>query len=182
MLVILISIVMYAVTIQGTFLMASEGIVNPSTQSNILLLATVGSMAGAYLFGLIRPRLGFHLVLALVWAALAIGTIGFASTPNVFLLALFAGLAGMGSGLMQPLTQSAVLNILSPAAAARGVGLAVGCIFLGQFLNPYVLSPLRAAFGVQGAFVAAGAAAALGAALAVIWRLRIGLRPARAGL
>jgi MFS family permease len=181
-LVILISIVMYAVTIQGTFLMASEGIVNPSTQSNILLLATVGSMAGAYLFGLIRPRLGFHLVLALVWAALAIGTIGFASTPNVFLLALFAGLAGMGSGLMQPLTQSAVLNILSPAAAARGVGLAVGCIFLGQFLNPYVLSPLRAAFGVQGAFVAAGAAAALGAALAVIWRLRIGLRPARAGL
>ncbi len=179
-LITVISVVMYTVTIQGTFLMASKGIVNPSTQSNVLLLSTVGSMAGAYVFGFIRPRLGFHLVLALTWLALGAGNIGFASTANVFLLTFFAGLVGMGSGLMQPLTQSAVLNTVSPAAATRAMGFAIGCIFLGQFVHPYVLAPLREHFGIENAFLIIGAASLAGAVLAVVWRVRNAARPARA--
>jgi MFS family permease len=179
-LITLLSISMYAITIQGTFLMNDEGITNPSIQSNILLLATVGSMVGAYVFRYFRPTLGFHLTLALTWGWLALGNIGFASTVNVYLLAAFAAASGMGSGFMQPLTQTAVLHIVSPAASARAMGLAIGCIFLGQFLHPFVLSPLRTAFGLQGAFFWVGGASLAAAVIAALWRLRVGFRAAPA--
>jgi hypothetical protein len=74
-LIILISISMYAVTIQGTYLMNEEGITDPSTQSNVLLLSTIGSMAGAYLFRFVRPGFGFYLTLALTWLVLGIWAI-----------------------------------------------------------------------------------------------------------
>ncbi len=141
-LITLIAISMYAVTIQGTYMMAENGVTDPSTQSNVLLLSTIGSMAGAYLFRFVRPSFGFYLTLGLTWLVLALGNIGFASTLNVYLLALFAALVGMGSGLMQPLTQSTVLNMVTPSASARAMGMALGCIFAGQFVHPFVVKPL----------------------------------------
>ncbi len=172
LLIVLISISMYAVTIQGTYLMNEGGITDPSVQSNVILMATVGSMAGAYLFRFIRPALGFHLTLALTWAVLAIGNSGFASTTNVYLLAACATLSGGGAGLMQPLTQTSVLNMVTPAASARAIGMALGCIFLGQFLHPFVVNPLRTAFGLHDAFIYLGVASLAGAVVAVIGRFR----------
>ena len=52
-------------------------------QSNVLLMSTVGSMAGAYLFRFVRPNFGFHLTLALTWAVLALGNIGPDADPAV---------------------------------------------------------------------------------------------------
>jgi MFS family permease len=176
-LIILISISMYAVTIQGTYLMNEEGITDPSTQSNVLLLSTIGSMIGAYLFRFVRPSFGFYLTLGLTWLVLALGNIGFASTLNVYLLALCAALVGMGSGLMQPLTQSTVLNMVTPAASARAMGMALGCIFAGQFVHPFVVTPLRTAYGLHNAFLILGAASLLAAVLAVLWRF-VGARRA----
>lgn len=177
-LITLIAISMYAVTIQGTYIMKEGGIIDPSTQSNVMLLSTVGSMAGAYLFRFVRPSFGFHLTLALTWAVLAIGNIGFVSTVNVYLLAAYAGLVGAGSGLMQPLTQTTVLNMVSPAASARAMGMALGCIFLGQFLHPFVMKPLTDLFGLHGAVMWLGIASAAAALIAVLWRFKGGVRAA----
>lgn len=173
-LITLIAISMYAVTIQGTYIMAGGGITDPSTQSNVMLLSTVGSMAGAYLFRFIRPALGFHFTLALTWAVLALGNIGFVSTTNVYLLAAYAGLVGAGSGFMQPLTQTRVMNMVAPSAIARAMGMALGCIFLGQFLHPFVMKPLTDAFGLNGAVFWLGVASAAAAVLAALWRLKGG--------
>jgi MFS family permease len=169
-LIILISISMYAVTIQGTYLMNDEGITDPSVQSNVLLLSTIGSMAGAYMFRFIRPGFGFYMTLALTWLVLALGNIGFASTLNVYGLALFAALVGMGSGLMQPLTQSTVLNMVTPSASAKAMGMALGCIFAGQFVHPFVVTPLRKAYGLHDAFLILGGASLVAAVIAAAWR------------
>jgi predicted MFS family arabinose efflux permease len=175
-LIVLISISMYAVTIQGAYIMSEGGITDPSTQSNVILFATIGSMVGAYLYRFVRPGFGFHLTLALTWGVLAIGNAGFASTVNVYLLALFATSAGIGSGLMQPLTQTTTLNLVTPAASARAIGMALGCIFLGQFIHPFVVNPLRTSFGLHNAFLILGAASFVAAALAVVWRFVGGRR------
>jgi MFS family permease len=175
-LIILISISMYAVTIQGTYLMAEDGITDQTTQSAVIMMATIGSMAGAYLFRFVRPALGFHLVLALTWGLLALGNIGFASTANAYLLGVFAILSGASSGLMQPLTQTTVLNMVTPAASARAMGMALGCIFLGQFIHPFVMTPLRSVFGLHQAVIYLGVASLVGAVLAVLWRFKPGQR------
>ncbi|HEX4505733.1 MAG TPA: MFS transporter [Alphaproteobacteria bacterium] len=177
-LITLIAISMYAVTIQGTYMMAENGVTDPSTQSNVMLFSTVGSMAGAYLFRFVRPALGFHMTLALTWAFLAVGNIGFPATASFAVLAACSGAVGMASGLMQPLTQTTVLNMVSPSASARAMGMALGCIFLGQFIHPFVVKPLTDSFGLHGAFVWLGGASAVAAVLAALWRLRGGVRAA----
>jgi predicted MFS family arabinose efflux permease len=177
-LITLIAISMYAVTIQGTYMMAANGVTDPSTQSNVMLFSTVGSMAGAYLFRFVRPALGFHMTLALTWAFLAVGNIGFPATASFAVLAACSGAVGMASGLMQPLTQTTVLNMVSPSASARAMGMALGCIFLGQFIHPFVVKPLTDSFGLHGAFLWLGGASAVAALLAALWRLKGGVRAA----
>jgi hypothetical protein len=52
----------------------------------------------------------------------------------------------------------------------------MGCLFIGQFLHPLALTPLRVAFGLQVAFLWMGGASAFAAALAVGWRFMGGQR------
>jgi MFS family permease len=171
-LIAVIGISLYTISLQGVFLMNQEGITNPSVQSNVLLPLTLGTMLGAYFFGYIRPRLGFSIILAITWLAVGLGNVGFASTPNVYLLAGCAGLAGLSSGFMQPLTQTAILNRVPSEVSSRAVGLGVGCVFLGQFLNPYILAPLRTAFGLHDAFLWVGGASLVAALLSLAWPRR----------
>jgi MFS family permease len=172
LLIVAISIVMYSVTIQGSFLLADRGITSPSVQSNIINMTTIGSMAGAYLCGRIRPALGFLVVLALTWGLMGAGNLGFGLFANPWALAVFGMMTGLASGLMQPLTQNAILNRVPPGASAKAVGLAIGCIFLGQFLHPFILRPMRESLGIEGAFVWLGAASLAAMAIALIRRLR----------
>ena len=178
LMVVLLSISMYVVTIEGGFLMDRKGLTDPSDHSTVLLMSTIGSMAGAFVFSYVRPVLGFFLVLAVVCGAFALGNIGFTMTSNVVLLAACAGAVGIGSGLLQPLSQTAVLNMVSPQASAGAVGVAIGCIFLGQFINPEVFKPLTNAFGLENAAVYVGLASLAGSVLAVLWWVKGGMRRA----
>jgi len=173
-LIILISISMYTVTIQGVFLMNEEGITDPTITSNVMLLTSIGTVVGAYLFRFVRPALGFSLTLALIWVLLGLGNAGFAATLDVWLLAVCAGLVGVGSGFMTPLMTTAVFGVVPPSATARAVGMAMGCLFLGQFLHPLALTPLRIAFGLHDAFYWMGGASLIAGALAILARLRSG--------
>ncbi|HEX4505732.1 MAG TPA: MFS transporter [Alphaproteobacteria bacterium] len=169
---ILVSISMYTVTIQGTFLMNEEGFTDPGTIANVMLMTSIGTVVGAYVFRFVRPALGFGLTLALTWALLALGNAGFASTLNVWLLAAFAGLVGIGSGFNTPLMTTAVMGAVPPSAAANAVGVSMGCLFLGQFLHPPALTPFRTAFGLHGAFLWMGGLSLLLAVLSALWSLR----------
>ena len=66
--------------------------------------------------------------------------------------------------------QTTVLNMVSPAASARAMGMALGCIFLGQFLHPFVMKPLTDLFGLHGAVMWLGIASAAAALIAMVWR------------
>jgi hypothetical protein len=77
---------------------------------------------------------------------------------------------------MQPLTQTTVLSLVTPAASARAMGLALGCIFAGQFIHPFVVDPLRRSFGLHDAFLILGAASLVAAVLSALWRFKGGRR------
>ena len=167
---ILVSISMYTVTIQGTFLMKDEGLAG--NIANVMLMTSVGTVVGAYSFRFVRPALGFSLTLALTWGLLALGNAGFASTSSVWLLAACAGLVGIASGFNTPLMTSAVMGAVPPSAAANAVGVSMGCLFLGQFLHPPALTPFREAFGLHGAILWMGGLSLMFAVLSALWSLR----------
>ena len=177
-LILVLSVVMYTVTIQGPFMLKAAGIVKPSLQSNILMMTTVGAVLGSYIFAFVRPKIGFLGVLALVWAAFGLSIVGFALTADVMALGFLSGLSGFAAGLMQPLTQSAVLNVVPQQAAARAIGPAVGFHFLGQFLHPFAFLPLHTALGGQAAFLWTGAAALVATGATILWQLRAATRRA----
>jgi MFS family permease len=176
LMIVLISIVMYMATIQGPFLLQAKGMGSPAIQAAMADVTTVGSMVGAYLFGLLRPRLGFSPILFILLLSLGVGTVGFGLAGGIAPIAVFAAFSGLGAGFMTPLMQSAILNIVPPSAVTRALGLSFSCIFLGQFLHPFVLAPLRAAAGIEGAFIWVGGATLLGALAALLWRARAGSR------
>jgi MFS family permease len=91
---------------------------------------------------------------------------------NVWLLAACAGLVGIGSGFNTPLMTTAVMSAVPLSASANAVGLAMGSLFLGQFLHPPALTPLRAAFGLHGAFLWMGGLSLVVAVLAVLWSFK----------
>jgi MFS family permease len=170
LLMLVISIATYMVTVQGPFLLASRGIVNPQLQAVVAVVATASSMISAYLFGSLRSRFGFASILTLIWVALGLGTLGLGMSASLAAIVFFAALSGFGSGFTVPLMQSAILNVVPPAVATRAMGISVACIFLGQFIQPFVIAPLRSAVGVQEAFVWVGAVALVAGAMTLLWR------------
>lgn len=166
----ILSIVMNMIAVQGIFLLSSEGITSPTMQSIVLDMTTVGTMAGAYGFAYLRPRLGYVTMLALIWALFGIGVGGFAMVHGIVAVSFFAIVSGLGAGLVTPLHQSMVLTVVPPSANGKVMGLAMGAIFLGLVLNPFVIQPLRSSFGMQTAFVAVGLFAFAGCIAALLWR------------
>jgi MFS family permease len=181
-LTILISIVMYMGSVQGPFLFASRGIVSPSTQALIADGITIASMVSSYLFGILRPKLGFAGILVLLWVALGVGVVGMGVTDNLAMLIFFGVVSGFGSGFMAPLTQSSILNVVPAAAHSRAMGISFACIFIGLFIQPIILAPVRAALGIQTSFVWVGVAALIAAALTVIWRMSAGVTKGQPGV
>jgi MFS family permease len=176
--ILLGSIVVFMPTVQGPFLLASKGESSPSTHALMGILSMLGAMLGASLFGFLRPRMSFGAMLAMVLAALGAGTIGIGMSVGMVAWGLFAALGGFGNGLLAPLMQSAIFNAVPTSALTRAMGITLGCMFLGQFLNAFLMTPLRSAFGIEGTFILVGALTLAGGVAAVLWSMKSRLRAA----
>jgi MFS family permease len=74
---------------------------------------------------------------------------------------------GIASGFILPVCANYIFSKFPPSTHGRAMGGLIGCLFLGQFINPFVLSPINAAVGIASGFVLVGALNALGAFVAV---------------
>lgn len=165
---LLISLIMYMASIQGPFLLVSWGTKAPTAQAIFADAITAGGLIGAFLFGRVRRVAAFSTVFAGIWIAFGVSTIGLGLTGNFAADLVFGLLCGLGGGLLAPLMKSAVMDAVEPKAVGRSVGMIVGCLFLGQFVQPFAIAPFRLAFGIQQTFIGVGTASlVIGAALLV---------------
>ena len=98
--------------------------------------------------------------------------------PNWFLFAVAqrAGetvvavllVVGLGTGFKSPVVASVLMTEAPAHVRAAAAGLNFSCIFLGQFLGPFVLRLLVGPFGIQGTFfITGGTLMATSAAIAI---------------
>jgi MFS family permease len=179
---VLLAIGMFMPAIQGGFLMQAEGVTSAATQglvaASCAVVATLSSASFGWLVSWLRPvRL-----LALLGLVFGAGALLMAAGHGLPAVATGAAVMGVAAGLVEATLATLLLARVPVHMHSRAMGLLLSAIFLGQFLNPWAVDPLRHAFGIHGAFVGVGVVMlVLGVLLMLLTpRERAEARPVRA--
>ncbi|MCM5705069.1 MFS transporter [Larsenimonas salina] len=111
-----------------------------SIESNTLsvLAITAGlfcSLLGALLWRPVHAVFGTLGCCALLFALMAIGFVALTITADYVSLIVAIAIHGFGVGLLVPTALALAMNALTPSTRGRGLGLFIGCLYLGQGLS-----------------------------------------------
>lgn len=162
------NVIVFMTGVQISFLLAANGIHSPGTQSWIISGASIGAMCGAATYGFVQQYIGNQRSIILALALMAAGNWIMGSQESPILLALGCALNGWGGIMGNPYFSALLLDKVPVNLRGRALGLMYTMIFAGEFLNPFVVMPLRMVLGIHAAFMLVGvfaAAAALYVAL-----------------
>ncbi len=161
------SVVMFMPSVHAPFLLAELGVIDPILIGLALALMTGVGIATALGYATLRAKLGGWgtFALALIFAGIGMGVLGFATSFN----AAIAGLVpvGAGMGLMLPGLTTLALDRTSPEERAGVVGAVMASIFFGEFLSPLVSEPLKV-LGASNMFFSFAGVAVLAAILILL--------------
>ena len=163
LLIVLVFSAIFMSAVQLAFLLADEGITSPAVQSWVLATSSACSAAGAWAYGHVRPRLGSYGTFALCLGLLSGGLAAIGFGHGAVAAAVGSAIAGLGSGAAGPYVAGTLLDRAPAEVRGRAVGFMYTAIYLGDFANPLIVTPVRAWFGIHGAFIAVSAALAAGA-------------------
>lgn len=157
LLMVLQCMALFVPDIQGPFLLEEEGITTATEIGFVTATYAMCSLSVAITYGFVRNRLGERAVLILTPLLLGIGqvVVSMADGPEQVRAAyLVAGL--LGAGWVTPILFSAVLTRAPVHGRAIAMGVIYSAIYVGQFVNPALLTPIRRAFGIHATFLADG--------------------------
>ncbi len=158
----------FMIIIQGSLLMAANGITDPSLQSTAIAASTLTMGIASTIFSWAEAKLLGRYAYPIALAGLAAGVIVMGAVPTYEGAVVGAMLHGAGGGLASSYLVRLVIERSPPEVRDRAAALIAPFRYLGQFGNPLVMQLLRVTIGIQWAFVATGAllgACALWAAL-----------------
>jgi MFS family permease len=147
---------------QVSFLLAENGIIRPVIQARVLGTASFFLILGALLYGWMQGRYGANAAFRLGLLTLGIGIVGFGFAHDAVTASIAAASKGLASGLLNSGFIHMIMNRSEPHLRGRALGIMTSAMFLGDFINPIVVHPIKemlslhAAFHVLGALVLAG--------------------------
>lgn len=158
----------FMTSIQLSFLLAEDGVDSPLTRSMVIATGVLAGGVFGGLYGRFYARLGERgtQIFLTVMMAIGLAIIGFST--DVRMLAFGALLAGGGGGMIPPHISGILLNRVPADLRARAIGLEFTVLYIADFMNPLIMTPLRAMMGIHNAFLVTAAALAA-AALAMGW-------------
>ncbi|PRX27326.1 putative MFS family arabinose efflux permease [Paraburkholderia sp. BL18I3N2] len=153
---VLLTIGMFMPSIQGPFLLAQRGVTSAEVQGSVAaacaLVAAVSAASYGYIVRYVSPR---NLLMATAFL-FGVGAIGIARLNGIVSIGSASALMGIGAGLVEASCATLIMARSPLEMRSRALGLLLSAVFFGQFLNPWVVAPLRNWFGVEGAFMAVG--------------------------
>lgn len=172
---LVVSIVYFLQAVQHGRIFAELGVSTPARISWIVSAASMGTVIGGYVFKRMRP-LPVGTMLAIVFLGFGIGYVGVALAPNWMVGAPLDAVGQFAGGLAIPTLISWALARYPFEHRGRGMGFWGAAFFLGQFLNPPVMSAI--AHGRLGFMQSTGVLGLACFALAAVaaWRGRVAAR------
>ncbi|UFH48311.1 MFS transporter [Pseudomonas sp. KNUC1026] len=132
------------VPIQSPALLVNLGVTSSTLIGACAGLGLLATLVGALLWPMVRNRVGFAGCNVLLLALLGIGLWLLAAAHTYGQVLAAVALHGIGVGMLVPNSMAPVMEALSPAARARGMGGFTGCLYLGQFASPLVVAAVVA--------------------------------------
>lgn len=165
--VICMSVLSFNPVVQMPFVLSSRGLQDPRFVSLIILALCGSQLLASLFFGWLTLRLTLRLMVTLVLAMYGIGhlLIGWGDGLTWSLCGTAA--IGVAAAYVKPEALAYLFTILPKSMHGRAAGFIITSLFLGAFLNPFIMSPLIAAFGAAQSFLLLGAA--IGAAALIVF-------------
>ncbi|MBW8812889.1 MAG: MFS transporter [Caulobacterales bacterium] len=140
---------------QMPFLLKEMHVTDSRLVSLVPSLSAFIGILTALVFGLIYARIG-RMTFVLASVAMGLGFIGMGLAPGFGVILGFVVLEGIGAGMTQPYFASRVLDRITVAQRSQAMGFMLSAVFLGHVANPFVIKPIRDAFGMHNAFIIMG--------------------------
>jgi MFS family permease len=137
-----IAIIYFVQAVQLGRIFADLGVESPGRISVFTAMASIGVLLGGYFYRKVAAY-GVGRVLALAFAAFAIGYVGVSQAPNYWVGLPLAMISQFGNGLVFPALLNWALGNYDFEHRGRGMGLWGSCFFIGMFVSP----PLVTAIG-----------------------------------
>lgn len=171
-LIVAFGVVLMMTNTQLSFLLGEIGISEPSEIGRIAVTASVGAVIGGLSYGRVRLIVGPENCFVLVFGIWTVGlaVLGFAGSPGVVVAG--CGLAGIAAGLFLPHMIATLTAVASDQVRDRAIALFFSAIFLGDFLNPFIVEPMSVALTRHGAFRAVAVFTLLAMIVALLRRGR----------
>ncbi|WP_322401073.1 MFS transporter [Massilia luteola] len=151
---VLFSMVFFVQAVQHGRIFADMGVASPERISVLVTIASLGTVAGGYLFKRLSG-VPIALRLAASMALYGVCYVGVAWAPGASVGLPLDALGQVGGGLLLPALIAWALTHYRFEHRGRGMGLWGGSFFLGQFLSAPLLTLIGAAAGTFLASVAA---------------------------
>jgi MFS family permease len=138
-----------------SFVLAADGITKATGQSYVMLASSVLYLIGGLSYGVAIERLGPRWMLCLILALMSASGLIIGSSHDVVVMTVGNSLSGLASGFMIPFMTNTVVNRAGPARS-RALGFFYMATYIGNFLNPPIMTPLRQALGNHEVFLLLG--------------------------
>jgi len=173
-------VVLMMTSTQVSFLLAENGITRPVIQARVLGTASAFLVIGALIYAWVQGRFGANAAFRLGLLTLGVGIVGFGLAHDAVSASIAAASKGLSSGLLNSGFIHMVINRAEPHLRGRALGIMTSAMFMGDFINPLVVHPIKELLGLQAAFHILGTLVLAGLAWSLI-RPMLGSRPAMAG-
>ena len=157
----------FMTSIQLSFLLAEDHVDSPIQRALVIAGGVLagGLMGAAY--GPLLARLGARVMPCLVIGLLGTGLFIIGISSTVPLIAVGAAISGGAGGMIAPHIETLILGRAPVEIRARAISFMFTVLYVADFLNPLIVTPLRAVTGIHGAFIVIGGVL-LASALAVL--------------
>jgi MFS family permease len=146
----------YMFYLQLPFVMQGDGITSPVERSQVLTWITVTMFVSGVGYGTVIHRIGARWTLALILVLMGAACLLVGVTHGALMAAIACALVGLGGGGLGAYVADMVLWQAPVELRGAATGFLYMSMYIGDFLNPLIVTPLRGAIGNHEAFAVIG--------------------------
>jgi MFS family permease len=177
LLLVPVYVALFMDAIQISLLLAKDDVTNATVRAAIIATASITSGLAGAAYGALYVRFSPRLILAGLLAVMAFGYLLIGANIGLGFVTAGVAIGGLAGGTLSPHVAAYLLRRVSPAARSRAIGFMFTMLFVGDFLNPLLIAPVKAWLGIHGAFLLVAALLGAGALVVLAGHRHVARQP-----